>query len=534
MGKLASLTAFGALALVSMQALGQEAPSGHRSEALPIGSGRQVFIDGRFLESAWGVKLKLHRPQKTGEITIAQEHPWEKWRVGGYSSVLKVGDTYHMWYDCAPDKDHRYVAYARSEDGIHWEKPGLGLAEVAGTKENNVVAGHGIGGFKGGVHGAMVFWDPNASEGQKWRMVGQDRAADRRLNLYSSPDGIHWSLTRNSILRGNAKQGHHLDTLNVMFWDDRIEKYVAYVRKNLFLAKKQSYEDVLRGAVTRTVARSTSEELDNFPTAEESPVVLGPEDPDGFHPRRPMDYYTNATVKYPWAEDAYYMFPSAYFHYTSDIRTFRDKTPNNAGVVDGRFAASRDGIRWERYDWRAFVELGMPGEFDSKSIYVLRGIVPSVDGRRMYLYYQGSDRAHGAPNDPILRKAGLAPEQDVSAISRLVIRRDGFVSARGSYRGGQFTTPVLTFEGDRLVLNVATSATGAVQVGILDVASGEPIEGYSSAECDLIHTANEINRVVTWRGKSGVGELAGRPVRLRFVVRDADLYAFQFLAGGAE
>jgi len=47
-------------------------------------------------------------------------------------------------------------------------------------------------------------------------------------------------------------------------------------------------------------------------------------------------------------------------------------------------------------------------------------------------------------------------------------------------------------------------------------------------DCDEIYTANEINRVVKWNGKSAIGELAGKPIRLRFVMRDADLYAFQF------
>ena len=29
----------------------------------------------------------------------------------------------------------------------------------------------------------------------------------------------------------------------------------------------------------------------------------------------PSDHYTSAVVQYPWAADAYFMFPSAYLHY---------------------------------------------------------------------------------------------------------------------------------------------------------------------------------------------------------------------------
>ena len=112
-------------------------------------------------------------------------------------------------------------------------------------------------------------------------------------------------------------------------------------------------------------------------------------------------------------------------------------------------------------------------------------------------------------------------------MSRLISRRDGFTSARGAYAGGQFTTPPLVFAGSKLVLNVDTSATGLVRVGILDE-KGSPIEGFAPGQCDLIHTANEINRVVRWGGNADVSGLQGKPVRLKCLLRNADLYAFQF------
>jgi hypothetical protein len=49
----------------------------------------------------------------------------------------------------------------------------------------------------------------------------------------------------------------------------------------------------------------------------------------------------------------------------------------------------------------------------------------------------------------------------------------------------------------------------------------------------MVHTANELNRVVTWRGgESALERVAGQPIRLRFVLRDVDLYAFQFASRG--
>ena len=39
---------------------------------------------------------------------------------------------------------------------------------------------------------------------------------------------------------------------------------------------------------------------------------------------------------------------------------------------------------------------------------------------------------------------------------------------------------------------------------------------------------NEIDRRVTWKSGSDVSALAGKPVRLRFSMKDADLFSFQF------
>jgi hypothetical protein len=40
---------------------------------------------------------------------------------------------------------------------------------------------------------------------------------------------------------------------------------------------------------------------------------------------------------------------------------------------------------------------------------------------------------------------------------------------------------------------------------------------------------DEIERVVGWTGGSDVGGLAGRPVRLRIELKDADLFSLRFV-----
>ena len=127
----------------------------------------------------------------------------------------------------------------------------------------------------------------------------------------------------------------------------------------------------------------------------------------------------------------------------------------------------------------------------------------------------------------LIRNAGLAPAREKSAISRLVLRRDGFISVRADTSGGEFTTPLLIFHGSELVLNVNTSAGGIARVAVLD-SDFRPLDGYSLQDSDRIHTTNRIDRRVSWNGKSDLSSLTGRPVRLHFKLRDLDLYGFRF------
>jgi len=502
---------------------------------LDVGDQRQVFIDGRLIDRSERIKLVVHKPHRTDEVVLRCDRPWEE-RLGQYHSVLKDGDTYHMWYTFygRADKDSpivRSIAYARSGDGIHWEKPDLGLVEVYGTRKNNIVLGHGFAGIKGATHGCMVFLDPKAPANHGFRLVSNPQELGKSLQIFSSADGIHWELTHRTIMAFRSER-HHLDTQNVIFWDERVGKYVAYVRRN----------QRPTGSQGRSVARAESESLSHFDDVEDCPVVLGfdEKDPQYDDPVRKariqaVDFYTNGTFKYPWAQDAYYMFPSEYFHYMTFLKDFRKGQPVNAGSLDVRFAASRDGVGWIRYDRRAFLNLGMKDRWDSRSIYMAYGIVEGANNNELFMYYCGSstlhgwdrDDQHGQRNKQLLTRVGGAPPIEMCGIGRLVVRREGFISVQADYTGGEFVTPPLTFEGERLVLNVDTSAVGQVRVEIMDEDSN-PLPNYTLNDCEEIYTTNEINRTVTWNRESSLTGLVQRTIRLRFVMRDADLYAFQF------
>ena len=111
-------------------------------------------------------------------------------------------------------------------------------------------------------------------------------------------------------------------------------------------------------------------------------------------------------------------------------------------------------------------------------------------------------------------------------IRRYTMRTDGFVSVNSGFRGGEFTTSPFTFKGDALELNYSTSAVGSVKVEIQD-ADGHALPGFGLDNFPE-KFGDEIDGKVSWNGGGDVGGLAGTPVRLRFVLKDADVYAFKF------
>ena len=100
------------------------------------------------------------------------------------------------------------------------------------------------------------------------------------------------------------------------------------------------------------------------------------------------------------------------------------------------------------------------------------------------------------------------------------------MSIEAPLEGGEILTRVLRFKGSDLVVNYATSAAGSVRVEIQDP-EGKPLSGFAPSDCSEIF-GDELDRVVRWKDGASVGRLSGKPVRLRFVMKDADLYSLKF------
>jgi len=188
----------------------------------------------------------------------------------------------------------------------------------------------------------------------------------------------------------------------------------------------------------------------------------------------------------------------------------------NDGLLDVQLAVSRDGVLWTRPDRQPYVGLGTPRRRASAHIYMAVRILRLGD--ELYQYYGGYDWSH----------TDTARPYDISntaGIFLVVQRLDGFISADAAYNGGSLTTPPITFTGKHLVLNIDCSALGTARVEILN-SDGLPIPGYTAADCEEIF-GNHVNLAARFAG-GDLSALAGKPVRLRFIMRAAKLYAFQF------
>ena len=87
-------------------------------------------------------------------------------------------------------------------------------------------------------------------------------------------------------------------------------------------------------------------------------------------------------------------------------------------------------------------------------------------------------------------------------------------------------TKPLLIKGDKLIINFSTSAAGYIKAELLDT-NGNPIKGFELENANET-IGNEIAKQVSWKGNSGLKQLNGKPIRIRFVMKDANLYSIKF------
>jgi len=440
-----------------------------------IGNRRELFVDHHLIEKLEGsAELRLHKPRPR-EVVIVHDKPWEG-NTCGYNTIFKDGDLYRMYYRGWNHKGRKathppFVCYAQSKDGIHWTKPQLGLVKFDGSAKNNII-------WTGrGAHNFTPFLDTNRARkpGEKYKAVGGLRG-EGGLFAFCSADGVRWqALGAKPIITAGA-----FDSQNLAFWDSVRGQYRAYFR------------DFHNGV--RSIKTATSRDFLTW----SKPVWLE-------YPGAPREHlYTNQVRPYYRAPHLFVGFPTRYI-------------PARGSLVEGLFMTSRDGRTFRRWGQAVIRPGPNKDRWHNRSNYIWWGLVetksdlPSA-GNELSLY----------TNERYYKGLGVKTR-------RYTYRIDGFVSAHARLSGGKVLTRPLTFSGSRLLLNVSTSAAGSVRVELRD-ADGRPVEGFRASDCPEIY-CDEIERVVKWKGGPDVSSLQGKAVRLVFLLKDADLYAFRFVDG---
>jgi len=502
--------------------------------AVDVGTRRQLVFDDALIQSRDGFVATMNPATRHDQPLLLPERPWEEVAIWRWVSVVESGGTFHMWYDAFgwdPTGVFRWIprlCYATSRDGVKWERPNLGVVEFQGNRDNNIVF-EGLGnrnplwpGKPNFAAVGAVFKDPVAPPSQRFKYIFTDNhyttkeASQDGGLIYGacSPDGIRWN-----VMKREPIIPWYGDTMNVCFWDDRIRKYVAYVRWDEgkdFRNGKWGYfdrnfkEELNRVSAwednppqyssaqhIRHIARAESDDFAEFPKPEKILCADEQDDPN-------MGLYHTAAVKYPFADNAYFMFPGAFYGEWAMPAT-----------IDVQMATSRDGIRFRR--WREpFVRLGLEGTFDCRMIDMGVGMLRR--GNELLMYYGGRNVDHGQlPN--------TKPGDGGIGMAR--IRLDGFVSLDAAASGGTLTTVPLRSNGNQLVVNMDGSAGGTIKVEILDELN-KPIEGLSGKEADTLH-GNDVNRPVTWGGSKDLSAFQGRAISLRISGKSVKFYAFQFI-----
>ena len=109
---------------------------------------------------------------------------------------------------------------------------------------------------------------------------------------------------------------------------------------------------------------------------------------------------------------------------------------------------------------------------------------------------------------------------------RFTLRTDGFASLHAGADVGEMVTHPLRFDGKSLVVNYSTSAGGSLKVEMQD-AAGKTLPGFALADCPGL-VGDSIEQTISWKSGGDLSKLAGKPVRLRFVMQDADLFSLKF------
>ena len=512
-----------------------------------IGSRRELFVEDSLIDRLSGkAELRLHHPTPQ-EVVLEHGEPWEGSGCV-YHSIFKDGDRYRMYYAAGHLKvtpngvdastHGLFCCYAESDDGIHWIKPALGLHEFQGSKANNIVlVRQQVGNAMSEPGEPAVFKDenPNAAADARYKALlpASRLPADHRRGLlaFKSPDGLHWSpMSDQPILTDGA-----FDSQNLAFWDAPAGQYRAYWR----YFTKGGYNDekvwnprghrAIRTAVSKDFLHWTRQAdlkyvdspSEQLYTSQVKPYHRAPHLLIGF----PLRYVERGHQDGPEDEARTPVTPERLRRWSPSLRAlpefenrqWRSKSSERYGraITEGLFMASRDGVTFKRWH-EGFLSPGL--ERDGTWNY----------GHQAIAWHPVETKSSlaGAPNELSLYAVESYWTGHSDLLRRYTLRLDGFVSVHAPMKGGELITKPMKFTGKTLSCNFATSAAGSVRVELQDQ-TGKSLPGYSIDDGDELF-GDTLDRSATWKENSDLASIKGKTIRVRLVLRDADLFSFQF------
>ncbi len=447
---------------------------------IPIDVGRQLFVDD-FLVETTTLQRTFHSPREHPDNPLVRpDKPWEqKGGRGGMAMVFSDG----VWYD---PKDRLFkmwylagggsgTCYARSEDGLKWEKPELDI-----KKGTNIVQAD----FR---DSATVWLDLEEKDPQRrYKFLRSHSEAGRfGLSVYFSADGLHWG---DRVLRTGS-----CGDRTTAFWNPFRKVWVYSLRHGWGQPRMRRYwevKDILKGPQWEKI--------------DEPPLWCGSDrlDPQRDDLKTVCELYNLDCVAY----ESVLLGLFSIWRGDKNIPAGRPK-PNEVCV-----GFSRDGWHWHRPERKPFLAVSeTKGDWNWGNVQSAGGCCLVV-GDELRFYHSG--RA-GSPGTGATRDTG-------GSTGLATLRRDGFASLDAETAGGTLTTRPITFKGKHLFVN-ADVAKGELTAEVLDERD-QVLDGFARTDC-LPVRSDKTRQAITWK-KGDLAKLAGQTVKFRFNLKDGRIYAF--------
>ena len=478
-----------------------------------LGNDRMLCWDDFAIEKSEDIEIKMHKPTPH-DLAIICDAQWDGVH-NGYGSVEKVGNKYYFWQRCStglikPDNCWGSIfptvyTVHESLDGKHFKKKWVDKHIFNGKIHNNIF-------YNTSQDNLAVCLDenPNCDPNEKFKAFGMlpaDHELGHGLGMWVSPDGIDFTF------KGKLKLPGSFDSFNIAFWDADIQKYRLYYRGERKRQESDEKFDLVNKSnnIIREIRTATTTDFETFDIHGEIDYDEGKE---------VMQLYTNQTVKYPRAKDMYIALPGRYVERWDsmdnlktmpawDMREYFIKGTGRGGTAftDTLLMTSRDGVKFNRWD-ESFLKPYSEYRWWYGDGWVARGI------------YETESDTENAPNELSFLCVENYRTNNVNW-RRYTMRLDGFVSWYAKYSGGEVLTKPFTFEGNELELNFETGAMGTLIVTVCDE-NGNELEGYKT--CEMF--GDTVGRPAVFQKE--LKALEGKPIRLKFFLKDCDLYSFKF------